>query len=184
MKRKKLKLMDLAEVSTGIVLNRVEEELGKSYRVFQYSNEECSSYEIKSDKEIGANYILEKNDIVFKTIYPCRAILVSEENIGNILSSNYGRIRITSKLITSEFLECFLNSKLAEKAFIKLVAGSTIKKINMQGLKETLVPILELEKQKKIFELNSKLVEKISELEKLVELTKEMQDFYISEFLK
>lgn len=184
-KKENLKrLIDLAEVSTGIVLNRAEEKTGESYRVFQYLGGECSSYEIKSSKEIHDNYILKKGDIIFKTIYPCQAILVSEENVGNILSSNFARVRVKSQEITPEFLVCFLNSRLADKIYSKLVAGSVIKKISMQGFREILVPVPPLERQSKIAELNNRLSEKISELQKLAELTKEMQDFYMSELLK
>lgn len=178
------KLTEIAEVSTGIVLNRVEEKIGKNYKVFQYINGDSSSYEIKSTKEISSNYILEKGDIILKTIYPCQAILVSEENVGNILSSNFARVRVKSQEIAPEFLVYFLNSRLADKIYSKLVAGSVIKKISMHGFREILVPTPALESQNKIAELNNRLSEKISELQKLVELTKEMQDFYMSELLK
>ena len=178
------KLMEIAEVSTGIVLNRVEEKIGKNYKVFQYIGGDSSSYEIKSTKEISSNYILEKGDIIFKTIYPCQAILVSEENIGNILSSNFAKVRVKDPLITPEFLVCFLNSRFVDKFYSKLIVGSVIKKISLQGFREILVPIPELETQKKISELDKKLSEKIFELQKLVNLTKEMQDFYMSELLK
>lgn len=178
------KLLDLAEVSTGIVLNRIEDKIGENYRIFQYIAGESSTYEIKSTKKISENYILQKNDIVFKTVYPFQAILVSEENIGNILSSNFAKIRIKSSMITPEFLVCFLNSKLAEKSYSKLIVGSVIKKISIQEFKEILIPIPNLEKQRKIFELNKKLSEKIFQLQKLANLTEELQNFYISELLK
>lgn len=187
LKHRKEKLTKFADVSTGIVLTRIEENIGDVYNVFQHSQEGCSNYEIRSSKKISENYFLEEGDIIFKGLYPCQAILLPEECIGNLLSSNYGRIRVKEEykhLITSEFLTCFLNSKVADKIYSKLVAGSVIQKISMQNLREIEVPIPEIEEQKKIATLNANLKEKISELQKLVELSKELQNFYMNELLK
>ncbi len=92
---------------------------------------------------------------------------VSELNDVKIAHRNVCQIVLNSKLINSQFAAFFLNSKLGHKYRLLLATGFTIPKITKSNIHKLKIPIIEINKQKEIIEIETKLISVFTEVEKL-----------------
>lgn len=151
----------LADISTGLVIQRKEalqeRKVEKKYQMLTLKSfheygwidkkyiEEFKSNEILDDK-----YLTKVGDVIIRLTAPYTAIPVIKENENFVVPSQFCIIRIKSKKILSDYLAYALNAEIIRNEFIRTSLGATIPVIRMGALKDTEIPLLDIEKQNKI----------------------------------
>lgn len=190
---KKRFLRDIAEIQTGPFGSQLHKEdyvdvgtpivtvehLGS--RVFSEQNLPMVS---DADKSRLSKYILRKGDIVFSRVGSVdRCSFVDQKHDGWMFSGRCLRVR-PSEEIDSLFLYYFFCLN-ATKEFVRSIAvGATMPSINTKLLGEVEVLCPEIEEQRKIADILSKIDDKIEENQKINEnLKQQAQAIYCDTFI-
>lgn len=190
-----MKLGEIAEIGTGLVLTRKkaesEKETAKIYNVITLRSINNQGYvdrtlfEIfESREELGDNYISKKGDIIIRLSEPNTAILIGEEDEGLLISSQFCLIRIKGNKFLPEYISWYLNSSYAKKEISKSMIGSTLGIIKTSFLNELEIPKIPMEKQRIITEIN--LLKKIEKalMEKLIEEKNKLYEITIKKIFE
>ena len=190
---KKRFLRDIAEIQTGPFGSQLHKEdyvdvgtpivtvehLGS--RVFSEQNLPMVS---EADKSRLSKYVLKKGDIVFSRVGSVdRCSFVDQKHDGWMFSGRCLRVRPNEE-VDSLFLYYFFCLN-ATKEFVRSIAvGATMPSINTKLLGEVEVICPEIEEQRKIADILSKIDDKIEENQKINEnLLEQMQALYKSWFV-
>lgn len=150
-----MKLGDIAEVIIGILVSR-ERTLNGEYEYSLFSFKSCNNDEKANN--ITTNRNLDKQltcegDILFQLTYPNKIIYV-DKNLENLLiTSQICIIRPKKEIIDSIYLKWYLCSEKCSEQIALNITGSSIKKISVSDLRNTKIPCIELDKQRKIRDL-------------------------------
>ncbi len=106
-------------------------------------------------KMIDNKYLSQKDDIIMRFSEPFTACLITEIETNLIIPSNFCRIRITSQNIMPSFLKWYLNSNFLKKQIAKNIQTSTINIINMKMINDIKIPIIGIDIQKKIIDIQN-----------------------------
>ena len=190
---KKRFLRDIAEIQTGPFGSQLHKEdyvdvgtpivtvehLGS--RVFSEQNLPMVS---EADKSRLSKYVLKKGDIVFSRVGSVdRCSFVDQKHDGWMFSGRCLRVRPNEE-VDSLFLYYFFCLN-ATKEFVRSIAvGATMPSINTKLLGEVEVICPEIEEQRKIADILSKIDDKIEENQKINEnLQQQAQALFKSWFL-
>lgn len=190
---KKRFLRDIAEIQTGPFGSQLHKEdyvdvgtpivtvehLGS--RVFSEQNLPMVS---EADKSRLSKYVLKKGDIVFSRVGSVdRCSFVDQKHDGWMFSGRCLRVRPNEE-VDSLFLYYFFCLN-ATKEFVRSIAvGATMPSINTKLLGEVEVICPEIEEQRKIADILSKIDDKIEENQKINEnLQQQAQAIYASLFI-
>ena len=144
-----MKLKEIAEIKTGIVLSRkksiVVRDSDIEYRLLSIRHlaesgkviADCKVF--KSAEELNINSITKEGDIVIKMTEPYSAVFINQELSEMLVSSNMAIIRLSSKKYMAEFLTELINHQ-KNKIFYQLSAGTSLRSINTDHLKELAIP--------------------------------------------
>lgn len=184
-----MKLGEIADIGTGLVLNRKkadsEKECVKTYDTItlrSIDNEGAFNAQLfekfESREELSENYISKYGDIVIRLSEPNTAVFISAKYEGLLISSQFCLIRIKGNKFSPEFITWYLNSLYVKKEISKSMIGSALGIIKTGFLNDLEVSEVTLEKQKKIAEIDllrrreKELSEKlVEEKTKLYEIT-------------
>jgi restriction endonuclease S subunit len=159
----KFKLSDIAEVKTGLVLNRKKADMSKSSK-FYYSVVSLKSFkedaiydntfadEFISNEQIKEDYQVKQGDILLRLREPNFAVYIDKKYKNLIYPSLMVRIKITDSRFDANYIAHYLNSNTVKKALASELSGTTIPMINVANVNGIEIPLINLEKQKKIVE--------------------------------
>jgi restriction endonuclease S subunit len=159
----KIKLNTIAEVKTGLVLIRKKAILSDISKFYYHvvslkSFNEDAIYvdafadEFISNEEIKEDYHIKKGDILLRLREPNFAVYVDKEYENLIYPSLIVRVKLKDSRFDAHFLAHYLNSHIVKKELFTEVSGTTISSINVANVNEIKIPIISLDKQKKIVE--------------------------------
>ena len=190
---KKRFLRDIAEIQTGPFGSQLHKEdyvdvgtpivtvehLGS--RVFSEQNLPMVS---DADKSRLSKYVLKKGDIVFSRVGSVdRCSFVDQKHDGWMFSGRCLRVR-PSEEVDSLFLYYFFCLNTTKEFVRSIAVGATMPSINTKLLGEVEVVCPEIEEQRKIADILSKIDDKIEENQKINEnLQQQAQAIYASMFI-
>ncbi|MBN2693295.1 restriction endonuclease subunit S [bacterium] len=190
----KIKLGDIAEIKTGVVLDRKKASKSEESK-FYYSVVSLKSFneyaiynnhfadEFISNEQIKEDFQVKEGDILLRLREPNFAVFIDKKYENLIYSSLIVRIMLSDINFDSHFLAYFLNSKIVKKQLSQgAIVGTTIPMIKVTDVNEIKIPVINLDKQKKIVEY-LKLAHKETELLKTVVVEKEKLNKQIFETL-
>jgi restriction endonuclease S subunit len=151
----------LADISTGLVIQRkealLEHEVEKKYQMLTLKSfneygwiNKRDIEEFKSNEILDDRYLTKVGDVIIRLTAPYTAIPINKEYEGFVTPSQFCIIRIKSKKILPDYLAYTLNAEIIRNKFIRTSLGATIPVIRMGALKDTEIPLLDMEKQNKI----------------------------------
>ncbi len=175
-----LKLGDIAEVSTGLVVKRKEaaslELAKKTYKMLTLKSFDSEGWLNESDLDsfnssefLEDKYLTGEGDVIVRLSAPYTAITVDSSHGGFLIPSLFAVIRLGAKEFLSEFLALYLNSPQMKKEYTKSSSGSAIQTLKISDFKEFEIKLLPLEEQKKVIDVNSVLKREKYLLLKLLE---------------
>ena len=175
-------LKEIAEIRTGLVTSRKKNEWGLNsfkykqitLKSFHESGEFLSNFcdEIELKEEIEKEFMTQKGDVLVRLREPNIAICIkNEEKI--LIPSLFAIVRLKKGIdILPEYLTMILNSNYVKKQYEKDLAGSSIITLKTSVLSEIIIPIIDIEKQRKKVTLDELYQREVKLFEKLIELKK------------
>lgn len=169
-----IKLSDIAEIKTGLVLNRKKADMSKTSK-FYYSVVSLKSFnedaiyndtfaeEFISNMQIKEDYLIKQGEILLRLREPNLAVYMDKEYNNLIYSSLIVRVKLVDSRFDANFLAYYLNSNNVKKFLSKELSGTTIPMIKVADVSDIKIPLINLTKQKKIVEY-IKLAHKENEL--------------------
>ena len=170
----KIKLNDIAEIKTGLVLNRKKADMSKEQKLY-YSVVSLKSFnedavydntfadEFISNEQIKEDYQVKQGDILLRLREPNFAVYIDKEYENLIYPSLMVRVKLQDSRFDPHFIARYLNSTTVKKALSTELSGTTIPMIKVADVNEIKIPLTNLDKQKKIVEY-LKLAHKENEL--------------------
>jgi len=159
----KIKLNDIAEIKTGLVLNRKKADMSKAFKLY-YSVVSLKSFnedaiydntfadEFISNEQIKEDYLVKQGDILLRLREPNFAVYIDKEYENLIYSSLMVRIKLQDYRFDPHFIAHYLNSNTVKKALSTELSGTTIPMIKVADVNEIQAPFINLDKQKMIVE--------------------------------
>ncbi|MBE0498286.1 MAG: restriction endonuclease subunit S, partial [Campylobacterales bacterium] len=159
----KIKLSDIAEVKTGLVLSRKKADLSEPFK-FYYSVVSLKSFnedavydntfadEFISNKQIKEDYQVKQGDILLRLREPNFAVYIGKEYENLIYPSLMVRMKLQDHRFDANFIAHYLNSNTVKKALSTELSGTTIPMITVTNVNEIKIPLINLDKQQKIVE--------------------------------
>lgn len=177
------KLIDIADVSIGILKNRYESKTFDKkqfvYNMVDYrsiSNEtSITSTKFVSNLEIDQSFFTKENDILIKLFPPMSITKIEKDNENLLVSSNVVIVR--AKKIDSNLLYFLLKIKF--RYFNRLMDGSIVRSLNVKSIKD--VTFEENFNDKNLMKksiLNELFTKKIVLENRKIQLIKKQQIFY------
>jgi restriction endonuclease S subunit len=171
----KIRLGDIAEIKTGLVLNRKKADISIEDK-FYYSVVSLKSFnkdaiyddafsdQFVSNEQIKDDDLVKQGDILLRLREPNFAVFMEKEHEKLIFSSLIVRIKLQDSTYDANFIAHYLNSNIVKKQLSQgAVVGTTIPMIKVADVNEIKIPLINLDKQKKIVEY-LKLAHKENEL--------------------
>ncbi|MDP8227025.1 MAG: restriction endonuclease subunit S [Candidatus Celaenobacter polaris] len=121
-------------------------------------------------KTIDKKYLSQKDDIVIRFSEPFTSCLITENETNLIIPSSLCRIRITSQDIMPSFLTWYLNSSFFNKQITKHIQTSTINIISMKMINNIEIPLIGMDTQKKITDIQNLVT-------RYINLTNELESY-------
>lgn len=158
-----IKLSDISEIKTGLVLNRKKADMSKTSK-FYYSVVSLKSFnedaiydntfadEFISNEQIKDDYHIKQGDILLRLREPNFAVYIDKEYENLIYPSLMVRVKIQDNKFDKHFIAHYLNSNIVRKALASEVSGTTIPMINVGNVNEIKIPFIDINKQKKVVE--------------------------------
>ena len=159
----KIKLNDIAEIKTGLVLNRKKADMSKEQKLY-YSVVSLKSFnddaiydntyadEFISNEQIKKDYQIKQGDILLRLREPNFAVYIDKEYENLIYPSLMVRVKLQDCRFDANFIAHYLNSTIVRRALSSKMSGTTIPMINVANVNEIKIPLINLDKQKKIVE--------------------------------
>lgn len=159
----KIKLNDIAEIKTGLVLNRKKADMSKDQKLY-YSVVSLKSFnedaiydntfadEFISNEQIKEDYQVKQGDILLRLREPNFAVYIDKEYENLIYPSLMVRVKIQDSRFDPHFIAHYLNSTIVRRALSTELSGTTIPMIKVADVNEIKIPLINLDKQKKIVE--------------------------------
>lgn len=174
-----------AKVSTGLAYKRYESQNGKTYKILtlrSIKNIEIDTKQLDefvSKEEIDSKYLTKEGDVILGLFSPYSATIIRKETENIIVPQSFAIIR--TEKINPEYLAYYLNSNKAKYELQKRSSGTTIPKISIKKLKEIPVKEIDKEQEAEFIELMNLLNTRIAKKTQELELTKEVQKYYLNQ---
>lgn len=185
-----IKLNDIAEIKTGLMLSRKKAE-AHTPSEYSYKTVSLKSFaenaiydnsfadEFISNEQISEEYKVSLGDILLRLREPNFAVYIDKEYDYLIYSSLMVRIRVKSRKFDPHFLAHYLNSSAVKKALAPDVSGTAIAMISVASINNLKIPLVNLQTQNKIIKYLN-LVRQESEI--LQNLAAQKQKYHKSIF--
>lgn len=179
-----MKIRDLADVRSGLVLSRKQSKEPTDYR-YSLINLRCikpegiidlNESDIYEAKEpLKEEYLSQRGDIVVRLTAPYTAVLIDDTTSGMVISSNFVVIRIEDKQLLPEYLFWLLNTQKVKRKIYENATSNMLGAVKAKFLTDFELTVLPIDDQYKIAQLNL-LAKKESQL--LKELATEKEKLY------
>ena len=180
-----MKLEEIAQVMIGILTKREKKADGKnSYQLFSLKNyEENQTYEkLETDKDLGEK-LSQKEDLLFRLVYPNKIIYVDEEIEGMLIPSQFCIIRTIKSKMNPIVLKWYLESGLAKDELNSNVTGSLIKSMSVSDLKKINIPVITKEQQENMKKLIELWKEEKEVLNEIIEEKEKLYNSYLEKII-
>ena len=156
-----IKLNDIAEIKTGLVLSRKKVEAHTpsehSYKIVSLKSfaenaiyDNSFADEFISNEQINEEHKVSLGDILLRLREPNFAVYIDKEYDDLIYSSLMVRIRVKSGKFDPHFLAHYLNSSAVKRALAPDVSGTAIAMISVASINNLKIPLVNLQTQNKI----------------------------------
>lgn len=156
-----IKLNDIAEIKTGLVLSRKKAEAHTpseySYKIVSLKSfaentvfDDSFADEFISNEQISEEYKVGLGDVLLRLREPNFAVYIDKDYKDLIYSSLMVRIRVKSDIFDPRFVAHYLNSSAVKRALAPDVSGTTIAMIGVASLNNIKIPAINLQTQNKI----------------------------------
>ncbi|MEA1953133.1 MAG: restriction endonuclease subunit S [Campylobacterota bacterium] len=180
-----MKLKQIADIRTGLVLSRKKAALSDNVKIgykqitlksFSNSTSLMLDYidDFVSTEEIDDSYISREGDVVVRLRDPVTAVCIDKSFKGMVVPSFMSIVRVNSSMIDNEFLAYYINSITAQRVLEKKMKLATIFSLKTRDLEDLEIVLPTLKEQKRVVAL-MKLSEK--EIQLLEKLKKEKEQF-------
>ena len=175
-----MKLRDIAEVKTGLVLARkaavIDDAVALKYKqlnlkcIREQGEIDIAAMDVFfSTEELGYNYLTHPGDVIVRLSAPYTAVLITEETQGFVVSSHFCMIRVREGKSVPEYLKWLLNSQMVKAQIAKNSTGVTYASIKPSFYSELEIKPLTVEQQKKIALIYSTSQKELALLDELKE---------------
>lgn len=156
-------LSKIANLRMGVVLNRKKADMSKEQKLY-YSVVSLKSFnenaiydntfadEFISNEQIKEDYQVKQGDILLRLREPNFAVYIDKEYKNLIYPSLMVRVELQDSRFDANFIAHYLNSNTVKKALSTELSGTTIPMIKVTDVYEIKIPLINLDKQKKIVE--------------------------------
>lgn len=181
---KKQKLSDIAEISTGVRIDRCNTPAGKPYPVIKktYSDSttkvECE-FENFTEK-LDEKYLSKKDDIIIFLLDPTKVTKLNKE--GLVISMSYAVLRL-NKNYDPNFITYLLKSDEFTRELNRLLEGTNMRFMRSSSLKNIKLPIPEYDEQKRIGKFLNLLERKNELYKQTIQLNDKIQKTVITNTL-
>lgn len=163
------KLSEIVKIHSGLIISR---ERAIMYRKTQYNvlnyrsvTDEASIDVDRLDKlflndNINKKFITNENDIIIKTVYPFKAVLISKKETGILVTSNFCKI-VCSDRILPEYLVACLNSEKIDRILKIESKNQSMNQISIKDLEKIEIEVYSTDKQKAIANLYNNYLKRI-----------------------
>lgn len=156
-----IKIGDISDIKTGLVLNRKKADKNVDEK-FRYKVVSLKSFnenalfddtftdEFISSEKISDEYKVSRGDVLLRLREPNFAVYIDKDYDDLIYSSLMVRIRVKSDKFDPHFLAHYLNSSAVKKALAPDVSGTAIAMIGVASINNLKIPLVNLQTQNKI----------------------------------
>lgn len=156
-----IKISDISEIKTGLVLNRkkADKNIDEKFRykvVSLKSFAENTIYdnsfadEFISNEQISKEYKVSHGDVLLRLREPNFAVYIDKEYSDLVYTSLMVRIRVSSDKFDPHFVAHYLNSSTVKRALAPDISGTTIAMIGVASINNLKIPLVNLQTQNKI----------------------------------
>jgi len=156
-----IKLNNIAEIKTGLVLSRKKAEAHTpseySYKIVSLKSfaenaiyDNSFADEFISNEQINDDYKVSLGDVLLRLREPNFAVYIDKDYDDLIYSSLMVRIRVKSDKFDPHFVAHYLNSSAVKRTLAPDVSGTTIAMIGVASLNNIKIPLVNLQTQNKI----------------------------------
>jgi restriction endonuclease S subunit len=183
-----VKLEEVAEISSGLVLNRFssdQEKEGEEYLYITLKSVEDNKINLEllecmnMERKVQERYILHKGDIIMKLAPPFSAALIDFDLPNLIAPSNFAIIRI-KKDFDAEYLSFILNGKLIRRQLNRLVEGTILTIIKISYLNELKIKQRDKKEQIKYAKLLSLFLKRRELKKRILKLEEQLMNNILS----
>lgn len=129
------------------------------------------------------NKMTKNGDIVIKLSTPYDAAMIDVDTEGCVVPSFCAIVRNNGS-VSNNYLLAFLNSKVCKKQLTDQVAGQAMTILSVGKIKNVVIPVPSIEKQREIGEAFLKSRNKINMIKRIMELEAKRNDALIEEIIK
>lgn len=156
-----IKLNDIAEIKTGLVLSRKKAEAHTpseySYKIVSLKSfaenaiyDDAFADEFISSEQINEDYKVSRGDILLRLREPNFAVYIDKEYSDLVYTSLMVRIRVSSDKFDPHFVAHYLNSSVVKRALAPDISGTAIAMISVASINNLKIPLVNLQTQNKI----------------------------------
>ncbi len=174
------KLSEIADIQTGLVLNRQSAEEKEAKYHYQRLNLraltegsllDSSSFEsYHTYKPVDDTFLTKENDIIIRLYFPVCTTLITKENAGLVVPSQLAIIRIKDdNSILPGYLSAFLSNERSLENMIEGAGMMAQKIIKVGNISELQIPCLPFERQRIISDISQNQLKLNAIYKKIIE---------------
>lgn len=159
-----MKLKDLANVKTGLVISRKKSKLEQNaiatYKLLTLNNVsddgiicDDSFEEFFSNEELDKHYFTEVGDVLLRLSQPFTSIYIDDLHENLLIPSYFAVIKVNSDKLLPQFLSWYLNTSYIKHELERAHSGSRILSTNQKAINHLPISLIPIEKQKAIINL-------------------------------
>lgn len=153
-----MRIKNIATVTIGLLTSRKKAKTtnGLEYLVLTLKSFHRNGYLLKEECEVfyakevvNESFLAKEHDVIVRASWPYTAIIVTRENQGILIPSQFLIIRMDRQKnsLLADYLAFYLNSTYAQNYFDAQSFGSAVKAITKIKLQEFDVKIIDMEQQ-------------------------------------
>lgn len=163
------RLSDYVTFVSGVNPTRANKQIDEVivyYEQSDFNNDfnHLDGYEIEENLSDFGKQTLKEGDIVISNIQQ-KAVMIGKSNAGKVISLNFTKVEFKKKTLDKNyFLYLFNSNKFIQRQKEREQQGNVLQKLSTKALGELKIPVIPLEKQKKIGETYSETLKLQGEL--------------------
>lgn len=163
------RLSDYVTFVSGVNPTRANKQIDEVivyYEQSDFNNDfnHLDGYEIEENLSDFGKQTLKEGDIVISNNQQ-KAVMIGKSNAGKVISLNFTKVEFKKQTLDKNyFLYLFNSNKFIQRQKEREQQGDVLQKLSTKALGELKIPVIPLEKQKKIGEAYSKTLKLQGEL--------------------
>ncbi|NMA68106.1 MAG: restriction endonuclease subunit S [Desulfitobacterium sp.] len=175
-----MKLREIAEIRTGLVLTRkkatIKYEIQANYKLLTlnniedngaFSDEEFEPF--SSNEELSKEYFTQEGDVLIRLSAPYTAVCINQDTADLLVPSYFSIIRLKNQNYIPEYITWYLNSDQVKKELTRSQTGTAMSTTNKTVLSSIEIKEIPIETQEKIARIRELHLKELKLLKKLVQ---------------